>query len=206
MFTIDLLKGEGRPVKSEPWAVMLVAAPSLIPLVTMVVLVASYMSCGISIKNDREQEAKIKAKIATMSEARQKRDTALAQIGNADKSVGEIALAMKGHMVWSDILNDVSQSVPEGKVVIYKLVASRDNKNLTDIKTGMLPRFTLLIGAYDLGEAGGKSIQKFIDSVRSSPVLGPKIDSIRPVANQNGTFGGREVPVFDIECVLKSSQ
>jgi hypothetical protein len=203
MFQIDLLKGEGRPVKSEPWAVALACAPSLIPLVTAVILIGSYIGYGIDIRNAQDQIAKNDAKIAAMTEARGKRDLAQGQIDAATKSVGEIAAAVKTHMQWSDILNDVSQSVPENKVVIYKLTATRDNKGQAAVKTC---RFTLLIGVYDLGEAGGKSIQKFIDTMKSSKVLGPRIDSIRPVSNQSGTFGVREVPVFDIECVFKSSQ
>jgi hypothetical protein len=202
MYQIDLLKGEGRPIKSEPWAVALVGAPTLIPLITAVVLIGSYVANGIAITNAQEQMTKIDARIAAMAETKQKRDTARGQIESATNCVGEIAAAMKMHMQWSDIISDVSRSVP-ANVVIYKLAATRDTRSQAAAKTC---KFTLLIGAYDTGEAGGKSIQKFIDTLKTSKVLGPKIDSIRPISNQNGTFGGRDVAVLDIECVLKSNQ
>jgi hypothetical protein len=204
MYQIDLLKGEGRPVKSEPWAVALVGAPSLIPLITAVVLIGSYIGNGIAISNAREQMTRIDARIAAMSETKQKRDTARGQIESGASCVGEIAAAMKMHMQWSDIISDVSRSVP-ANVVIYKLAATRDTRGQATGKTNPV-KFTLLIGAYDTGEAGGKSIQKFIDTLKTSKVLGPKIDSIRPVSNQNGTFAGRDVAVLDIQCDLKPNQ
>jgi hypothetical protein len=206
MFQIDLLKGEGRPIKSEPWAMAAVSAPSLIPLITAVVLLSSFVGNGIDIGNKTEQISKLDAKIAGMVTARQKRDTAQAQIDSGARSVGEVATAMKMHTQWSDILSDVSKSVPSN-VVLYKLVGTRDTRSAAAAKAPNACKFTLLIGAYaDTGEAGGRSIQKFIDTLRTSKTFGPRIDTIKPVSNQNGTFAGRDVAVFDIQCDLKSNQ
>jgi hypothetical protein len=208
MFEIDLLKGEGRPVKSQPWAVALVTAPFLIPLVTTILLVSFYIADGITIRNMDEQMTRADAKLKTLLSTRGDRDKAQIQLDSAAKCSIEIAGAVKNHVQWSDVIHEISDTLP-ASVVVYKFSASREKQAPRPDKSGKPQigyKFTIMIGAYDVGEAGGGSIGKFIEAMKSSKVLGQRIESIRPVSNQNGSFNGRDVAVFDIECVIKGIQ
>ncbi len=209
MFEIDLLNGEGLPVKSQPWAIALVAAPFLIPLVAVVILVSCYVTDGMEIRSKQEQTLKINAKLAEMTATRSERDTAQAQIVAAAKSSQEIALSVKGRMQWSDVVSEISNHRP-GDLVLYKVSANREKVATKPDESGKLRssyKFTIMMGAYaDIGSTGGASVRQFIDSVKSSTVLGPRIESIKPVSNQTGTFQGRNVAVYDIECIFKANQ
>jgi hypothetical protein len=205
MFQIDLLKGQGRPVKSEPWAIALVSAPSFVPFVALFVFLTWFLADGISIRTKTGRIEAIDAKVAQMADVKQKRDNAQAQIDATGKYVSDIATAMKSHLQWTDILADVAKSVPSS-VVVYRLSASRERPvQRGDVKPAY--KFTLVIGTYsDPGDAGGKSIQKFIDTIKASKTLGPRLESIKPISNQSGTFNKREVADVAIECIIKANQ
>jgi hypothetical protein len=209
MFEIDLLNGQGLPVKSQPWAVALVAAPFLIPLVAIVVLISSYVTDGMEIRSKQEQTVKMDVKLAEMTTARAERDMSQAQIVAAAKSSQEIALSVKGRMQWSDVVSEISNHRP-GDLVLYKISANREKVTTKPDESGKTMssyKFKMMMGAYaDIGSTGGASVRQFIDSVKSSTVLGPRIESIKPISNQSGTFQGRNVAVYDIECIFKANQ
>jgi hypothetical protein len=208
MFEIDLLNGEGLPVKSQPWAIALATAPFLIPLVAIVFLISCYVTDGITIRSMEEQVGKIDTRLAGMTSLRSERDMAQAQITAAARSSEEIARSMKGCMQWSDVVSEISNHCP-GDLVLYKISANREKitQRPDDSGKAMVSyKFTIMMGAYDTGGTGGVSVSKFINSLKSSAVLGPRIESIKPISNQNGTFKERDVAVFDIECILKATQ
>lgn len=204
MYQIDLLKGEGRPVRSEPWAVALAVGPSVIPLVTLAVLVSCYVNYGIETRIGREQIVSLNSQIAAKADLKAKRDQALARIDSAAKCESEIASAMRLHMPWSDILNDIAANAPQGKVVVYSMDARRDNV-LSAAQTGSAT-FTLTIGTYDLGNPGDNAMKQFVDALRASKVMGPRITDVSPGPSKSGSYGGRNVPMAETVFRLKSGQ
>ncbi|HSV26834.1 MAG TPA: hypothetical protein VLH60_02980, partial [Sedimentisphaerales bacterium] len=151
MFEIDLLNGEGRPVKSQPWAIALVTAPLIIPLAAIAFLIGSYVTAGIEIRSLNNRAASIDTRLADMTDAKRQRNTAQAQILSAAKSSGEIAELIKGQMQWSDVISEISNLVP-GSVVLNRITASRERILLRPDDSGA-PRteykFTIMMGAYD---------------------------------------------------------
>jgi len=206
MFEIDLLKGKGRPAKSQPWAVALATAPSLIPLIVISFLIGGYVTNGITVKSMEEQISKIDARLANIPSAKQERDRSRQQIESVVKCSIDAAKAVKSHMQWSDVIAEVTKNVPNN-IILYKLSGNRIKvQSKTDSQQSAY-QFTLMIGAYtDIGEAGGASISKFINALTYSKLLGPKIETIKATSSRNGTYQGRDVAVYDIECVFKAVQ
>jgi hypothetical protein len=209
MFEIDLLKGKGRPVKSQPWAVALVTAPSLIPLIALAFLIGGYVTNGITISSMNEQITKIEARLAKEPNAKLERDKAQQQITAMINCSVDAAKAVKNHMQWSDVIAEVAKNRP-GNIILYRLSGSRSKVPLKTGASGNQQnsfQFTLVIGAYtDIGEAGGASISKFINALNSSTLLGPRIETIKATSSRNGTYQGGDKAVYDIECVFKAVQ
>jgi hypothetical protein len=208
MFEIDLLKGKGRPIKSQPWAVVIAASPFVVLLIAAIIMLAGYVAQGIEMRTVEGNIIKADAELAKLSVNRLNRDKAQSDIAAMAKCTADVAIAVRGHVQWMDILNEISKNVPEN-VVLYKLSAMRERNvqvaTSQTVKGQDSFKFKLMIGAYDLGGPGGSSIRRFIDSLKSSKTLGARLESIRPVSNQNGKFGERDVTVFDIECIFKAN-
>jgi hypothetical protein len=209
MFEIDLLKGKGRPAKAQPWAVAAATAPSLIPLIVVIFLISGYVTNGITVESMQEQIKKIDAKLASMPNAKLERDKAVQQIESSVKCSIDAAKAVKNHMQWSDVIAEVTNNVPSN-AILYKLSGNRNKVQLkADISGNQQSayQFTLVIGVYaDIGETSGASISKFIEALRNSKLLGPRIETIKNTSSNNGKFQDRDVAVFDIECVFKITQ
>ena len=57
MFTIDLLKGQGIPIKRRPWGVAIAALAFVVPILVAMVMFGFYISNGIVIRVTKQEIA-----------------------------------------------------------------------------------------------------------------------------------------------------
>ena len=198
------VKGVRQRVSRGLW--LLPTAPSLIPLIVAAFLIGNYATDGIMVTSMNDQLLKIDAKLASIPNAKQERDKARQQIDSTARCNVDLAKTFRNHIQWSDVIGEVTKNVP-GNIILYKLSGTRNRVQVkSDSPAGQQSayQFTLVIGAYaDVGNAGGASISKLNSALNSSKLLGPRIETIKVTSSRNGTYQGRDVAVYDIECVFK---
>jgi|GEM_PF-4054528 len=214
MFTIDLLKGECRPATSRPSQVALATTPFLPLLIAAAVMVSLYFSHGVALETTASQISSLDEKIAERGDAQRRVTQATADSDAAAKCRQDVALAVRSHIQWSDIMNEIAQVCPQN-IVIYKFNVTRDKTPPkvsstapgADAQNGSL--FRLSISGYaSPDKAGNDAIQSLIDSINTSRVIGPRLSDgkVGMPSSRTGNYMNRNWTDFTLECILKSTQ
>ena len=111
VFTIDLLKGEGIPEKSEPKAIAIAAVAAAVPFVIALVIFGCYLSNRVTISGQKQAIANYQAKIDKFSEAVQQQKSLENQKNTINGHLSEISFALCRHTQWSPILEAPDTSV-----------------------------------------------------------------------------------------------
>jgi hypothetical protein len=209
MFKIDLLKGEGAPVKKRPEGVIVAAISLIVPVIVAAVIFGFYVSTSVAISIHRQEVANYEAKISELSDA-----VALQESFERDKnaigsSMSEVSSTVGRYTQWSPVLVAVVENMPDSMVLtslevnqhsIKRKVPKEDDPQ-TMIDT-TIPVKTLRISVsgkpphtYD------RAVRDFSDRLRSSKVLGPKLEDIR-VSQDVGKLEGQDVVSYQIDCVF----
>jgi hypothetical protein len=114
LFTIDLLKGQGKPKLKPKGTLLLVAAALILPFLVFLIMTGKYVSAQIDVP--------IKTK--TLEKAKQAGDGQLkmydTQIEKCKKYLAEVSVALKSQVQWSDRLTGIIQNMPNS-VILDKL-------------------------------------------------------------------------------------
>ena len=114
LFTIDLLKGQGKPKLKPKGTLLLVAAALLLPFLVFLIMTGNYVYV----------RAELPIKTSQLEKAQQAGDGQLkmydTQIEKCKKYLAEISLALKPQVQWSDKLIGIIQNMPDS-VVLDKL-------------------------------------------------------------------------------------
>ena len=173
----------------------------------MVLFISSYMADGIKIASAESRISRIDASLKDMTAARRERDAAQAQITAAVKSSEEVAGFVNGQMQWSDVLSEISDLVPSD-VVLSSISAKRianmnTNKEEASGSSKSPYVFTVKMeGRTVVGKAGTDTIDSFRKLLESSQ----RIEQPVKTSPGDGTFNGKPVTVFEINCTAKSER
>jgi Tfp pilus assembly protein PilN len=209
MFKVDLLNGQGVPVRSGPQRIVVAAVAFGVPIVVAAVMVGAYLSSHIAISITQHAMSKYEL-TAELNQALQ-RQRRFDQDRNAVNSVlEEVSAAITRHTQWLPILETVVENIPPG-VVLTRIEASQEfvkskapMKGDPDKKVDVsIPVRTLKMGLAGSQAAGcDEAVRAFTEKLNSSPVLGPRLRDI--LIDQKGqTFEGKDAVVYDIDCPFK---
>jgi len=210
MFTIDLLKGEGLPAKQKAQNMAVGAMAVLVPVVTAIALLGFYLHNRIIISIQTGKLASYREKTEKLSAAVAKQ-RALEQ----DKTVygtclAEVKTALRQHVQWSPILATVVRDMPESVVltalevknhpVTYKIPKKDEPEKTTDVSM-LVPTLQMNVAATAQSD-GDRAVRTFRDSLRSSALLGPKLEDIT-VSQRTDELNGLDVVSYEINCIFK---
>ena len=96
MYTIDLLKGEGIPIRSRPGGIAMACLIVVVPLLLGLALTSFYMDCRVILAIQTEQLGKLQSSAGALSAALQQKGIARAAkstgarsaLGHQDRSQG----------------------------------------------------------------------------------------------------------------------
>jgi hypothetical protein len=210
MFTIDLLKGRGVPVRSSPKNIAVIATSLAVPAIIAVMMFVYYMHSNIVISIQNKEITNCEAMTNKLSEA-----TALLKTFESEKkyvsaSLSEVAATINKHTQWTPVIVEIVKNMPDSIVLtemnvreetIQKRVASRGKPGgMVDIS---VPVRTMQINVCESsGFVYGQSIRDFEDRLRSSPLLGPRLDNIN-VSQDADKVKGQDVTSYQIDCAFK---
>jgi len=209
MFTIDLLKGHGVPIKSKPGGRFLVAFSFIVPVVFASVVFGNYLHNRIVIVAQKGQAKNYKLKIAELRTQLEFREATKQQKNVLNSCRRELVEAIRRQTQWSPVLLALLQSLPETAILehlevksqsVTKKVPRRDFPGET-INISV-PKRTLEIKlSLNAQDDTDEMVENFRYQLNYSPLLAGKIDDIAVV--EQTAEERTETIVYKIECVFE---
>lgn len=210
MFTIDLLKGRGVPRKSSAGSVATVAAAAFVPVVIAIAMFGLYMRNKVVISVQASTITNYEAKTRKLSDAVKQQKAFEEEIKTYNNYLTEVSNNLDRHTQWSPVLVTVVENLPDSVVLTSLEVKQRsvrqkvpkkdDPKIMIDIS---VPVRNLLMTVSGMPESNSdEEIREFSDQLRSSDLLGPKLENVR-ISQGVGKLGNKEIVSYQINCMFK---
>jgi Tfp pilus assembly protein PilN len=210
MFTVDLLKGQGLPMKSRPTGIVIIAVAVAAPIIIAMVMLGFYLRNKIIISVQKQEIARWETEIDKLSEF-----VKLQESFEKDRTVystclTEVKSAIGRFAQWSPVLTTVVENMPHSVTLsaleakqrsIRKKVPQKDDPEKTiDID---VPVRTLRLSVCASPQAhSDEVVRNFQASLRSSAFLGPKLENIT-VSQESSKLEGQDIVIYQIDCVFK---
>lgn len=210
MFTIDLLKGQGIPMKRKPWGVAIAAMAFTIPILVAMTMFGFYLSNKIVIRVTTQEMVSYEKNIETLSGAIERQKSLEAERSEINSCLSEALSSIGRHTQWSPILMTVVENMPDS-VVLTRLevrhrTASKKVRQKDDpskVKEVLVPASTLQMSVSGRPQANNdKAVKDFKDRLRLSDLLASKLEDI-VISQKADIFEGQEVVSYDIDCIFK---
>ena len=117
MFKIDLLKGQGIPVKSTPAGLAIAAAISTVPVIVLIVVVGCFMVNSVNIANAEKGITRFTNMKEELSEKVSSLNTIEQEKKKISSSLDEVSSSFYRHTQWTNILMTVSENMPDSMVL-----------------------------------------------------------------------------------------
>lgn len=210
MFTIDLLKGEGVPMKSGPWGVAIAVMAFVVPILVAMVMLGLYTSNRIVIKVTKQEMVNYENNTKSLADAVKKQEALEKEKNSINSCLSEVLSSVDRHTQWSPVLVTVVESMPDSMVLtrlevkpssVEKKVPQKDDPNKMVVTN--VPTSILQMSVRGRSQANNdKAVKEFKDRLRLSALLAPKIEDI-VISQKTDTLDGREVVSYDIDCIFK---
>jgi Tfp pilus assembly protein PilN len=210
MFTIDLLKGQGIPIKSGPWGLVIAAMAFAVPVLVAMVMLGFYLVDRIVISEKKQAIVNYERYINKLSDAVKLQESFEKEKNNINSCLSEALSSAGKHTQWSPILATVVENMPDSMVLTKlevkqrsanKKVPQKDDPNKM-IDVGV-PASTLQMSVSGRSQANNdKAVKDFKDRLRLSALLAPKLEDII-VSQKSDTFEGQDVVSYEIDCIFK---
>jgi hypothetical protein len=211
MHTIDLLKGQGIPAKTTVGSVAVVIVIIVVPILAAAGMVDRYMQNSTDIEIKQQGIVIEQATIDKFADAVKFKESLEEEQDVIHSKLSEVSSCLGKYIQWSPVLETLASNMPAemvmsglkvGSTSVRQTVASEnDPKRMVSINVS---RRTLVldISGTGVGDYGG-AVEKYSKSLKSSPVLGPKLEDIEVAQNQ-GRSGDDDTVSFTMNIEFKS--
>jgi len=210
MFTIDLLNGDGIPIKSRPEGMAIGGLTVIVPLTIATIMFSSYVHDRIVISVHKRTVTSYKTRTDELSDAVKLHKSFEKEKDLYSRCLYELESCIGGRTQWSPILTTVVRNIPD-QVVLTKLDVKRrfirkkvpqkgDPKKKVDIS---VPASTLTMNIAAVPQSNSDDVVRgFREYLLRSDSLRPKLEGIN-VSQESGKLGGQEVVSYQIDCLFK---
>jgi hypothetical protein len=214
MFTIDLLKGAGVPIKNSPGTVALKALPFVLPLLVAVYLVGSFQFNRTVIAMEQSGINKMQEKLteysADIQQARQW-NTATDQVR---KNLVEVTRGLGRHIQWSRTLQMLVEQMPESiGLKEIKLARNTTREKFADpqdsqkqVDKMVIHRILTLVLYGDPSWETDEAVQQYLTRLEQTPGIQNRMKDIRIVARQSEELNGKSFTIHTIECEFQPQE
>jgi Tfp pilus assembly protein PilN len=210
MFTIDLLNGQGLPLKSKPGGIAIVAVAAAIPLTIAIGMLSLYLNDKILVSINEQEIARWETEIGKLSDAVEQQEALEREKIAYSKSLAEVKSSINRHTQWSPILRTLIENMPDSVVLtelgvdydsIKKQVPKKDDPHKI-VEFDILIRTLRLIVSSGSQRNCDDAVRDFRDRLLSSAVLGPKLENIG-VSQKSEALKGKDGVSYEISCLFK---
>jgi hypothetical protein len=209
MLTIDLLKGQGVPVRSNLDKIAFTVVALEIPIFIAIMLIGCYLSNNINISIKKQKIVNYEKMINKLSESAVLQNAFEKEKKSIEGSLSEVAATINNHNQWTPVLVEIVKTLPDS-VLLKGISVKQDTikKRMPKKGTGEIVdvAVSVTILRIDVSEKSGlgreQPIRDFQDSLRSSAVIGSRLDNIT-ISQGVETFKGQDFVSYQIDCVFK---
>jgi len=210
MFTIDLLKGQGIPMKSRPGGIAISAVAVAVPVIIAVAMLGIYLHSRIIISVDNRDIARQEAEIDKLSDLIKQLEGLEKEKAACNGYLSEVKSSIGRYTPWSPVLATVVENMPRTVILTGLEVNQRSIKQKTPKKDDPsktvdvdVPVRTLSMKVYTGAQSNGDELVKdFQSRLRSSAFLGPRLETIT-VAQETVTLDKQDVVMYQVNCIFK---
>ncbi len=211
MLTIDLLKGQGVPVRSDLDKIAFTVVALEIPIFIAIMLMGCYLSNNINISIKKQKIVNYDKMINKLSEAAALQNAFEKEKKSIEGSLSEVAATINNHAQWTPVLVEIVKTLPDS-VLLKGISVKQDTikkrmlskKGTGEIVDVAVPVTILRINVSEKSGSGREQpIRDFQDNLRSSAVIGSRLDNIT-ISQGVETFKGQDFVSYQIDCVFKS--
>ena len=211
MFTIDLLKGQGIPMKSSPGGIAIAAVTVAVPMTIAIIMFGFYMNNMTQVSIKEQEIVRCQAEIDKLSGAVELQDSLEKEKIVYGNCLSEVRSSISKYIQWSPVLVTIVENMPDSVMLtalevkqnsVRKKVPKKDNPEEM-IEKSVPVRILQMSVSGDPQQDCDKAVRDFRNRLRSSAFLGPKLEDIG-VSQESETLEGRDVASYEIECVFKT--
>jgi len=210
MFTIDLLKGQCIPIKGRPESVAVTAATFAVPVIVAIVMFGFYLSNGVVISVQKQRIVGYEANIDKLSDATELQKSFEQEKKAIGNCLSEVSSAIGRHTQWSPILVTMVKNMPDSMVLTKLEVKEHSVRRKVPKRNdpGKMVDISVPVRTLQMSISGSpqhdcdRAVRDFRNSLRSSSLLGPKLEDIR-VSQKSDTLEGQRVVSYEIDCIFK---
>ena len=210
MFTIDLLKGQGVPLKSSPEGIAIVAISAIVPIIVAITMFGFYLDDKAQASISEQEIFRCQSEIDKLSDAVKLQESLEREKIHYGNCLSEVKSSIGKYTQWSAILVTLVENMPNSVMLtglevrqdsVRKKVPNPDNPQ--EMIDGSVPvkilRMSISGGPkYDCN----KEVRDFQDQLQSSDFLRSMLENI-VVSRESETLEGRDVASYEIDCVFK---
>ncbi|MHC4595305.1 MAG: PilN domain-containing protein [Planctomycetota bacterium] len=211
MFTVDLLKGHGIPLRSGPGGIAIAAVTVAIPIIGAIAMFGLYLHNRIIVSVQQGEIVRWEAKIAKLSDAVELHESLEKEKVVYADCLSEVKSSLDRYTQWSPVLATLVESMPNSVVLtdlevrqhfVKREVPQKGNpEKMIDID---VPIRTLRMSVRGRPQYNcDNAVRDFQDRLRSSDFLGPRLENIT-VSQESDTLEGREIVSYEIDCVFRA--
>ncbi len=210
-FTIDLLKGQGLPLRSSPAGIAVTVISAAIPIVIAVVIALLYMHNKFDMSMKEKEITELVEKVDELSDTVEMQKSLEEEKIHYNVCLSEVKSSIGKFSQWSPVLTTLVENMPRSVVLtelevvqdtVKKKVPDKDNPNtLIEIDAFVT---TMRVTVSDSSQSDSdEAVKEFRDYICSSALLGPRLEKVG-VSKESGTHGGQDVVYYLIDCVFKA--
>lgn len=209
-YTIDLLQGEGLPIRSRPGGIAFACLVVVLPLWAAFGATNVYLDSDVVITIQKQQAGRLATAIEALSSAVRKREALENEKTEATRVLSDVKAALGGRTQWSPTLASLVESLSEA-LILTKLEARRDTVRIKvpapddptrKIETSVPVRALKISVCGKDKESSAEAVRRVQDNLRSAPAIGPLLDTVT-VSQDATTLDGQEAVLYEFNCVFK---
>jgi hypothetical protein len=212
MYEIDLLKGEGVPIRSRPGGIAFACLVIAVPLIAGIAMASIYLEHRVAVSVQSQQLTRLRRATTALSGALETKRSLEDQKTLGAHLLGDVKTALTRHTQWSDTLTTVIECLPEALIltrlgatrnIMRRQIPSRENPDV--MITSNVPARALQIRVAGRNEdTAYRAVREFQDRLRASATLASRIDTMT-VSQESELLNGESVVSYELICAFKPS-
>jgi len=211
MYTVDLLMGEGIPIRSRPGGIVLASLIVVDPLLIGLAMTSFYLDWRVILTIKTQQLSNIETTSRLLTGALEKKKSLEEQKASASVTLSQIKTAVDGYIQWSQPLAALVENLSDTLVLTHleasqstvqrKAPAKDDPARKVDVSVPVR-KLKLSVCGRQAGTALD-AVQTLQENLRTSAIMGPILDTIT-VSQSVSTLDSQEAVMYELECTLKA--
>jgi Tfp pilus assembly protein PilN len=211
MFTVDLLKGQGRPVRTRPQGLAIFVTTFAVPVLVAILMVGYYVRNEVIISVQKQNITNFETQTLRLADALKLKGSCEKDKSAVNSCLVDVSAEIHRHVQWSPVLVTLVENLPDSVVLTDLEAKHRLMKRKVAVKGDAEKKVdaSIPVRTLKMRVSGNPSyncdleVRAFRDRLRASKVLGLALEDIVIASQGHDTLDGHDVVCYDIECIFK---